>query len=253
MKFHKELALKYAAPILIILVWYSVTEAGWVSPLFIPSPKAFWDTFYYQTFVTGEIFPHVWATFWRTIAGFLIAVPIGISIGLLMGMSHYLYHALEFIVDFFRSIPATALFPLFLLFFGIGDEAKVTVAVWVCVWVIIVNTIYGVRHGSKLRSMVAKSMRVKKTKLFKDVVFPESLPHIFSGMRIALSLALIVIIVTEMFIGTNWGLGHIISDSQLVYMIPEMYVAIFYAGLLGYALNKAFVAIERRTIHWSGK
>lgn len=240
-------------PAVIVVLWQLASSLNWINPLFLSSPGEVVSTGYQQLVVTKELWADVIATLLRTLAAFVIATVLGVSLGLLLGYFKSIYSSFEFAIDFFRSIPATALFPLFLLFFGIGDEAKVAVAVWACSFVVIINTIYGVHHASKLRLMAAKTMGAKGFFLFKNVVFWEALPHVFAGLRIALSYSLVVVIVTEMFIGTTVGLGHRIIDAQLVYRVPEMYVAIIAAGVLGYLLNKGFLAIEKRVAHWAGK
>jgi NitT/TauT family transport system permease protein len=237
----------------LVLAWHAATALGWINALFLPTPLEVGQTLWQQLFVTGEIVPDVWATLWRTLAGYLAGAAMGVFLGILMGYSARAYVSLEFLVDFFRSIPSTTLFPLFLLFFGIGDEAKVAVAIWACTFVVLVNTMYGVHHASKLRVMVAKTMKASRFDMLRKVVLPDALPHVFAGLRIALSLALIVIVMTEMFIGTTVGLGHRIIDAQLVYRVPEVYAAIILAGVTGYLLNRVFLRVERRSVHWSGR
>ena len=83
------------------------------------------------------------------------------------------------------------------------------------------------------------------------IIFPEALPQIFSGMRIAVSLSLVIVIVTEMFIGTNFGLGVRIINAQLIYKIPEMYSVIFLTGLFGFLMNKTLVSVEKNVVHWT--
>lgn len=240
------------APVIILLIWFAISHLNVINPLFLPAPEIVFIKLG-ELLVTGQIIPDVTMTLLRMFAGFALAMLIGIPIGLLMGYYRRVYDSLQFIVDFFRSLPATALFPLFLLFFGIGDAAKIAVVTFACSLIIIVNTMYGVRNATKLRIIAAKTMKANKIDLFKKVIIPEALPAIFTGLRIAISLALILVIVTEMFIGTMVGLGHIIIDSQLIYNIPEMYSAIILTGMLGYLINMGVIRIENKFVHWSGK
>jgi len=184
---------------------------------------------------------------------FCIAVCTGTPLGLLMGYFDKIYYSLEFIVDFFRSVPATAMFPLFMLFFGISDKSKIAITAFACSLIILVNTMYGVKHSGKLRMIVARTLKANNFQLFTKVMFPSALPNIFAGLRTAISLSLILIIVTEMFAGTIYGLGHRILNAQLVYRIPEMYSAIILTGILGFLMNNIFIKIERRVIHWTNK
>lgn len=238
-------------PLMILTVWYFANVLQIIHPLFLPSPEIVFVTLGELLF-TGEILPDAAATLARLGIGFGLAIIIGVPTGLFMGYYKKVYYSLEFVVDFFRSIPATALFPLFLLFFGIGNEAKVAVVVFAASLIIIVNTMYGVRNGKKLRLLAARTMRTNKADLFRKVILPEALPDIFTGLRIAISLSLIIVIVTEMFIGTTVGLGHVIIDSQLVYKIPDMYAAIILAGIIGFLINVGIRRVEERIVHWRG-
>ncbi len=239
-------------PLILLVIWWIFSNLKLVSPLFLPTPQSvFYEIF--RLFSTGEILPDLAFTFYRAFLGFIFACLIGIPIGLLMGYSDKIYHSLEFVVEFFRSIPATALFPFFLLFFGIGDQSKIALAAWAAGLVLIINSMYGVRLGKELRIKSAKTMRITGFNLFKKIIFPEALPYIFSGMRIALSLSLVIVIITEMFIGTNFGLGNMIIEAQLVYRISEMYAGIIILGVLGFLINKFFIFTENKIVHWKGK
>ena len=119
--------------------------------------------------------------------------------------------------------------------------------------IIIFNTAHGVMNVKNSRVLAAKIMGATKSQIFKWILFWESLPQTFIGLRSAISLSLVVIIVTEMFIGTTSGLGRRIIDSQITYEIPTMYAVILLTGIIGYLLNLVFLLIEKRLIHWMGK
>lgn len=239
-------------PAALILVWLL---AGWlnlINPLFIPTlPKVLSSLG--EMIVSRILLTDLVNTAWRTLVGFLIAALIGIPIGLILGSSKKIYEASSVLVDFFRSVPGTALFPLFLLFFGIGDEAKIANAVFACALIIIVNAMYGVKNTNRTRVLAAQTMRASPSRIFLRVVLPNALPEIAGGLRIAVSIALVVIVVTEMFVGTASGLGKRIFQTYQLFQIPEMFAAILLTGLFGYGLNLLLVTIERRVIHWGGK
>lgn len=233
-------------------IWSAVAYSGIFNKLLLPTPvEVFWNMV--EILSTGKILPDVVSTLYKTFAAFAGGASIGIVVGLVMGYYNRIYNALEFIVDFLRSVPATALFPLFLLFLGIGDEAKIAVAIFASSFVVIVNTMYGVRNRSATRTNYARTLKMKGVDLFRKIILPDAAPHIFAGLRIAISLALIVVVVTEMFIGTNQGLGRRIIDSQLIYNIPEMFSAIIITGIIGYLINSGLIFFERKKVHWSGK
>lgn len=204
-------------------------------------------------FATGAIFNDLWATVLRTFYAFLIAFLIGVPLGVILGSSVPAYRSVEFLIDFFRSTPSSALIPLFMLIFGITDINKIAIAAFAAVLVILFNSAYGVMNAKKTRVMAAKTMGISNFHIFKDVLLMESLPQTFVGLRTGVSLALVIVIVAEMFIGSEAGLGHRIIDAQQVFNIKDMYSSILITGALGYGLNVIFMSIESKLIHWSGK
>jgi len=237
--------------IVLVAVWALITELAVLDTFFLPKPLEVFAELVGLSF-SGTIVPDVLATLIRTAIAFAAALIVGIPAGLLLGSSKKVYESLEFLIDFFRSLPATAIFPLFLLILGVGDESKIAVAAFGAVLIIIFNTAHGVKHSNKYRHLAAKLMGASKTQIFKTISFWESLPQTFAGIRTAISIALIVVIVTEMFIGTQLGLGRRIVDFQYIYNITGMYAVIILTGMVGYAMNTLFMIAEKKIIHWSG-
>ncbi|OHA98033.1 MAG: hypothetical protein A3F20_03390 [Candidatus Zambryskibacteria bacterium RIFCSPHIGHO2_12_FULL_39_21] len=252
MEKYKKIKFIFLGPILLVGFWFAVTNLNLINPLFLPTPQKV-AVALFSSLIHIDIWRDLFFTLYRAFIALVMGTLIGVPLGLLMGYFDRFYYSFEFIIEFFRSTPATALFPLFLLFFGIGDLAKIMLVFWAVLFIIIVHSIYGVRLGKRSRYRVAKVMGFHGFSLFKKFIFPEALPQILAGLRIALSTSLIIVVVMEMFIGTQIGLGKRIIDFQLVYRIPEMYAAILLVGTVGYILNKLFIGQEKRIVHWSGK
>ena len=240
------------SPILLILLWAIVSQLQLVDKFFLPDPLTTL-TQLIELIKSGIIIDDVFSTLGRVAISFAIAVVIGLPLGLWLGSSEKIYRSFEFVIDFFRSTPATALFPLFLLVFGITDKSKIAVTAFAAILIIIFNTAHGVMNARKSRVLAAKIMGATKTQIFRWILFWESLPQTFIGLRSAISLSLVVIVVTEMFIGTPSGLGRRIIDSQITYEIPTMYAVIILTGIIGYLLNLIFILVEKRVLHWNGK
>ena len=236
----------------LIVVWYLAVWYQVVDPVLLPSPT---DTFraLWKGMSGGRLGFDFMRTLERTILATLIAAAISIPLGILLGASEKVYRSVEFVVDFFRSTPASAMFPLFLVLFGVGDKTKISVAAFGAALVILFNVAYGVMHARKTRLLAAKVMGASRIRVLTDVMLLESLPQTFVGLRNGVSLALVIIVVAEMFIGSQDGLGHSVFEAQQMFEMPRMYAAIFAAGALGYGLNLFFLLIERRFVHWSGK
>ncbi|MCI5074172.1 ABC transporter permease [Oricola sp.] len=236
----------------LVFLWWLASEGRLVDPVLLPTPGESW-----HAFVSGLTEGTLWNDFWRTIVrttvSFAIAIIVAVPIGVFLGSSETVYRSVEFSVDFFRSTPASALFPLFLVIFGVGEEAKIAVAAFGAALIIVFNTAYGVMNARKQRQLAAKVMGAPRVRILTDVTIWESLPQTFVGMRSGISIALVIVIVAEMFIGSTDGLGQRIINAQMIFDMPEMYASIFAAGALGYGLNLLFIILERRFVHWGGK
>lgn len=244
--------LIFLGPVILFMLWGIIFHLKLIDSFFLPSPIETIKELL-NLLRSDLITKDISATLLRTVKAFLIAVFIGLPVGLLLGKTEKIYRSIEFIIDFFRSTPATALFPLFLLIFGVTDKSKIAVAAFGALLIIIFNTAYGVINSKKSRIIAAKLMGASRFQIFKWIIFWESLPQTFVGLRNAVSLTLVIIIVTEMFIGTNVGLGRRIIDSQLIYNTKAMYASIIVAGILGYLLNYILLFLEKRFVHWSTK
>ena len=239
-------------PAVLLVVWIVIGEFGLISPLFIPAPSAVAVSLW-ELLSAGDILKDIGATLYRMVVGFACAAALGIPAGLLAGFARKVYFSFEFVIDFCRSIPSPVLVPLAMLFFGLGDPAKIAIVTFTCGLINLVNSMYGVTNCKKTRVMIARTMKATPMQTFVHVVLPDALPQVFVGLRLTLSLALIVVVVTEMFVGTTAGLGRRIYDAHDTYRIAEMYGGILLIGALGYLTNKLFVVFEKRCVHWAGR
>ena len=244
--------LPLLGPLVLILIWDLVVRMGLIKPILLPPPL---DAL--TTLVTGmfsdALLPHFLVTVERTLLAFSIAAVVGMPLGVVLGSNDKAYRSVEFVIDFFRSTPSSALIPLFLLIFGISDVNKVAIATFGAFLIVVFNSAYGVINARKQRVAAAKVMGATRWQIFKDVLIWESLQPTFVGLRSAVSMALVIVVVAEMFIGSESGLGHKIIDAQQVMNVKMMYAAILAAGILGYLLNILFLVLERRIVHWSGR
>lgn len=244
--------LMAVGPLALFVVWYAVNAGGLVTPRLLPSPVRTLQSVWTNT-VAGGMALDFGRTLARTLQAFGLAAAFGVPVGIAVGANARAYRAIEFLVDFFRSTPATAMFPLFMILFGLGDFAKVAIAAFAAWLVVLFNVAYGVMNARQTRLLAARVMGASRLRIFRDVLFYESLPQTFVGLRTAVSLALVVIVVAEMFIGSDDGLGKRIIDSQITFDMPQLYGTILVSGVLGYGLNLAFLTLESRLVHWAGR
>lgn len=241
-----------AGPVILVVLWAIISWSGLFNPVLFPSPLAVAAALW-NLFASGHMGQDLLASLVRLVLGFAIAVVTGVPLGLVLGSAPWAHRLTEVPIDFARSIPASAMFPMFILLFGIGEAPKVALVAFSCALIIMVNTVYGVRGVHATRLLLARTLRMSMWQRFRKIILPESLPQVFAGFRVSVSIGLILVVVTEMFLGTHEGLGRRIFDSHLLFQVPEMYAAIVVTGLLGYILNKLFLLAEARLFHWVGR
>jgi NitT/TauT family transport system permease protein len=240
-----------AGPLALLALWQLAYLSGAISTIILPSLVAVAAAAAELLFGRETLWADAGLTVGRTVSATLISALMGIPLGLLMGVFAPVRRLLSFLIDFFRSIPPIALFPLFILIFGLTEASMVAVPVYGCFLVLTVSSAYGVGSTPVIRREVAAVLRLSAFQTFRTVVLPSALPHIIAGLRVAISLSLVLTIVVEMLIGTNDGLGRRIYVYHISFDSPEMYFCIVFVGGVGYLLNLAFVRIERSVLHWS--
>ncbi len=245
-------ALPFIGPVVLFIIWDLAVRLGFIKAILLPPPIDALGALL-SGLAGGPLLKDFAVTVWRTVQAFLIAAAVGMPLGVLLGSNEKAYRSVEFLIDFFRSTPSSALIPLFLMIFGVSDINKVAIAAFGALLIVVFNSAYGVINARKQRVMAAKVMGASRWQVFKDVLIWESLQPSFVGLRSAVSMALVIVIVAEMFIGADTGLGNRIINSQQVMNVKDMYASILAAGALGYALNILFLVLERRIVHWSGR
>lgn len=181
--------------------------------------------------------------------GLGLAIIVGVVLGLILGESQWLFDTVSPIIHFIRSVPQAALVPLIIGAFGIGAGPKMYTIAFACVWPILLNTIDGVLGVELTIRRVSKVYRVPKPLYFRKVVLPAALPQIVAGVRVALPIGIVVMVVSELF-AANQGLGFYILNSSSRFKIPETWAGALLVGVIGYLLSLLFTIVERRVLRW---
>ena len=234
---------------ILFFIWWTLKYFLYRGNVYFPYPQEAISRLF-DLLVSGEIFADIKSTFTKLFTGYAYASVFGIAIGLIIGSSKKLYMRLEIIFDFFRSIPVTTLFPLFILYFGISATTIIAMVFTSCIFVILLNVAYGISYTNKSYFNTLQLFGANKIQTFVHVSLPASLPFIFVGLRTSISFALIVEIVSEMFIGLEKGLGSRIYSAHETYSIVDAYSLILLVGIIGFSLNKMFLFLEKKLVHW---
>jgi len=190
------------------------------------------------------------SSLYRMAAGFLLAALAGIGLGLVLGASARLHRIAMPTLEIFRVLPSPAIVPPLIFLLGVDNALKIVVIAIAAFFPILLNTIAGVKAADPVHLLVARTFRVPRRRILLEIQLPSALPYVFAGCRISLGIALIVTVVTEMIAGSE-GVGYYIVSMQYAMRASEMYAAIVLLSAIGYLLNRLFLAVERRSIHWA--
>lgn len=239
-------ALEITVPLLVLVTW-GVLSAGSETYYFPPLTlifSEFADNWLFERFGSDVVPSMV-----RMGLGYGAAVIVAIAAGVALGLSRRARLAVNPIIEFLRAIPPPAMLPFAMLVLGIGDMMKVFLIAFVCLWPILLNTLDGVTGVDPTLRETTRVYGASWPDRIRLVIMPAAAPQIFAGMRTSLSLALILMVISEMRASTN-GIGFFVLQAQRSFAIPEMWSGIFLIGILGYSLNAALVLIERWVLRW---
>ena len=197
----------------------------------------------------GQLQSHLQASLTRSVLGFGIAVVLGVVVGLVVSWYSSVQTFLTPLLELFRNTAALALLPVFTLLLGIGEVSKVSIVAYAAFFPVLLNTIAGVRTVDPLLVRAARSLGLSNLQLFQKVVLPSAVPTIFTGIRMAGTASILVLIAAEM-VGAKAGLGYLIVNAQSSFQIPQMYAGILTVSLLGLAVNIGLVRLERHFSRW---
>ena len=222
--------------------------AGAENSFLVPTPSEVaeraWDVWPSSGFLS-----EVGESMKRYAVGFALAAAIGIALGLLVGTSHAAGRTLEPFLEFMRAVPAIAIVPAAIIVLGLGDASRIAVIAFGLCFPILVNTAEGVRAVPSEVRDTASMLHVGRVERMVHIYIPAALPSIMAGLRIAVSLGLVLVVVSE-FVGEQNGLGYYLIIQQSEFDYPELYAGILFLGLLGYVLNRLFLVAERRLLAW---
>ncbi|MBO6522275.1 MAG: ABC transporter permease [Balneolaceae bacterium] len=239
-------------PLILILLWEisSFLVGNYSNRYNFISPTKEIIEAIYHLFSSTVILPYLFDTLWRTIFSFSISGVFGLLLGMYLGLQKRAEIIFYSTFDAIRSIPPIALLPFLILLFGIDDNLKIVFISFGAIWPIYINTYTAVKNIEPIYLKVADNLNLSSTIRLRKVIFPSILPGFFSGLKISLSLALILSIVVEMLTG-NTGLGWYLNYSKRNFNYAEMYSMIIIIGLLGWIINYLFKKIERKIIFWN--
>jgi taurine transport system permease protein len=250
-----SVGMNVASVVGFLALWWLATHLGWIKPLFLPKPEAIFTAF--QQAVAGELDDHplwvhfLWSMF-RVFSAFALAVALGIPIGIAMGVSRYARGIFDPPIEFYRPLPPLAYLPLMIIWFGIGEWAKITLLFLAIFAPVALAARSGVKSVSQEQIQAARSMGATYDQVIRHVIIPGALPEILVGLRIGMGVGWTTLVAAEM-VAADAGLGKMVFNASNFLRTDVVILGILAIGFVAYMFELLMRWIERRAVPWKGK
>lgn len=245
----RRLLAPWALPLLLLVLWQGSAQIGWLSSRILPEPWAVARAFGTLA-VSGELWTHLGASLWRATTGFVVGAGLGLLLGLLTGTLRAAETALDTTLQMIRNIPALALIPLVILWFGIDEMAKLFLLSVGVFFPVYLNTFHGIRSADQALVEMARSYGLKGWPLYRDVILPGAMPSILVGIRFSLGLVWVLLIVAET-LSAQAGIGYMTMNAREFLQTDVVLVGILLYALLGKAADILSRQLERFFLRWN--
>ena len=247
MKFASAL-VTYAPLALLALLWEAIARSGLVSAQMLPP---FSDTIsaLWSLAQSGDLLSNATASLGRAAIGFGLAIVVGLLLGAGMALVPWIYRGIDPIVQVFYPLPKSALIPLVLVWFGLGDKSKTFLVFLGCLQPAILATYNGLRGVDTVLGWSARSLGASRLEVVYQVMFPAALPQLLTGLRTALAFMFLLMVSSELVIATN-GLGYLIGNFGDQGSYPEMFATILVVTAMGFFADRAFLALSAHLLRW---
>lgn len=244
-----EKLIPWCIPVLLIIAWQILTSAGIIGENVLPKPTKVLSTFT-RLVMSGELGKHIWISAKRAFAGFLVGGGIGLILGLTNGVFPIARKLLDSTIQMVRNIPHLALIPLVILWFGIGEEAKLVLVALGVFFPLYINSYHGIRSIEPGLVEMGRVYNMKGLSLFRDIVLPGALPSILVGVRYSLGIMWLTLIVAET-VAADSGIGYMAMNAREFMQMDVIVLSILIYAILGKLSDSVAKVLEKRLLQWN--
>jgi NitT/TauT family transport system permease protein len=249
-----ERGLSILSPLILLGLWELFAQVRVIDTRFFPAPSSIFGVLWQMVrpstqFPGGELWFHLGISVTRIVIGFLIGAVPGVCIGLAMGLFGPIRALIQPLIDATFPIPKVALLPLFIMIFGIGEESKYAIIATAVIYLVLINTVAGVRNIDTIYLDVGKNFHASRLMMFTDIALPGALPMIVTGIKLGMGVALLVIVTAE-FVGAKSGIGYLIWTSWQVFQVEKMYGGLIIIAVVGFLTAGLLSWLERVIVPW---
>lgn len=244
----KDRIIAVTSPIVLLALWEITVRVGLLDARFFPAPTSIASTFV-SLLQTGELVFNTWVSLQRLFFGFLLGGIPALALGVVMGLSRPVRAAIDPLISATYPIPKSAILPLILLIFGLGEASKIVMVAIGVFFPVVINTVAGVLEIDKIYHDVGKNFGANRWQVFRTVALPGAMPLIMTGIKLGVGMGLILIAIAEM-VGAKSGLGFMIWNAWQTFAVETMYVGLVVIAVLGFLFSLLLNELERFIIPW---
>jgi ABC-type nitrate/sulfonate/bicarbonate transport system permease component len=248
---NRDRLISLASPVLLLILWELMVRGGVLDARFFPAPSSIYSTLV-ALIRDGSLWDNTSASLMRLFWGFLLGGIPALLLGIGMGLNRTLRAFIDPLVATTYPVPKSAIFPLILLIFGLGEASKVVMVAIGVFYPVLVNSCTGVLEINKIYLDVGHNFRASRWQVFRTIAFPGAVPHIMSGVKLGVGMGLILIAIAEM-IGAKSGLGYMIWNAWEILSVETMYVGLIVIALLGFLFSMILTEVERVLVPWKNR
>jgi NitT/TauT family transport system permease protein len=245
---NRDRMISIASPLVLLLVWQVAAQAGLIDQRFFPAPSKIFSSFL-SLVADGSLWSNTSATLQRLFWGMLVGGIPALLLGVAIGLSRPLRAMVDPLISATYPVPKSAIFPLLLLVFGLGEGSKIAMVAIGVFYPVLINTATGVLEINKIFLDVGRNYGANRWQVFTTIALPGAVPHIMSGIKLGLGLGLMLIAIAEM-IGSKSGLGYMIWNAWELLSVEQMYVGLLVIAFLGYVISVILTEFERKLVPW---
>ncbi len=237
--------------VVIVLLWYAIAYSGLISPSLVPTPHAV-ATRFWALLTEGRLLSDMWMSTQRVFLGVASGIVVAVPVGFLLGWYKGVRQFIDPLINFFRALPPIALIPLVIVYFGIGESAKVAILFYASFFAGVIVMYEGVAQISPIFVRVARTLGATDGEVFRKVILPLAVPHILTALRVSLGVAWATLVASEL-IAAQEGLGALIQNASSFFQLDIIYVGIICIGLIALIMDLALRAASRRLVAWQDR
>ncbi len=236
---------------LIVLVWYGIAYSGLINPSLVPTPHAVARRFG-ELLMAGRLPTDIWMSTQRVFIGVLLGTALAVPVGFMLGWYKGIRTFIDPLINFFRALPPIALIPLVIVYFGIGEIAKVVILFYASFFAGVIVMYEGIAQISPIYVRVARTLGARDSEIFAKVIVPLTVPHMLTALRVALGVAWATLVASEL-IAAQQGLGALIQNASSFFQLDIIYVGIICIGFIALAMDIALRSLARRMVAWQDR